>query len=243
MTDLLSLQRSFAQTILGQEPEDELLGAVKPGNLPPDARLRIHQNNFRESLSGALSGVFPFCEAFVGEMFLKQALRHFALACPPNKAALFLYGADFPDFLRTYAAAASVPYLADVALLEWYTHALSNASEEAIFEDYAAAHAAIEEGAGLRLHGNARLLVSSFPVYDLWQVASGQLEPEALDISSRGGQVVLLVLHEGQVFYQSLEGRVADCLMRIEHGEALGPIEAALLEELIDRGAIALRKS
>jgi len=242
MADLRSIQQAMACTILGQDPDELLTLAIKSGPLQPADRLRIHQNNFRESLSDALLGLFPLCKAFVGEVFLKQALRHFVTDCPPGEAALYRYGSGVADFLQTYPAAKTVPYLADVARLEWYTHKMANAEELPAFDDPAAALAALRAGPGLRLHDNARLLSSGYPIYDLWRVATEQCAPEDISMEN-GGQAILLVLHQGQVFYQALDEDIAQVLTMIENGENTAPIAPELLEELIDRGAVALAKT
>ncbi|WP_286828497.1 MULTISPECIES: DNA-binding domain-containing protein [Kordiimonas] len=237
MGDLGDIQRSMARTILGQEADDSLLGAIKDDHLGPAARLRIHQNNFRESLSEALLGIFPLCQALVGELFLRQALRHFVLEYPPVDAALYAYGRDVADFFGIYSAAKSVPYLADVARLEWYTHELANAEEAVVYEDITAAQAAHEAGMDFALHDNARVLDSNFPIYDLWQALSGQITPDDLNIED-DGQTILLVLHGGQVFYQLLDAETAGTLAKLSGDQKDITIGSAMLEELIDRGAI-----
>ncbi len=239
MVDLRSIQQSMARTLLGHAPDTLLTSAIKTSALKPEDRLRIHQNNYRESLSDALLGLFPLCTAFVGEVFLKQALRHFVMDCPPVEAALYGYGKGLAAFLQTYPAAETVPYLADLARLEWYTHELANVDEVPAFDDVAAAQGALYAGLRLKLHNNARLLLSDYPIYDLWRVATEQCPPEDLSMEN-SSQAVLLVLHQGQVFYQVLDEDMACLVTAIERNEKLPTVATEVLEELIDRGAVAL---
>lgn len=242
MADLQDMQRSFAQSVLGQSPTEGLVQAIEGGRLTPEARLRIHQNNYRESLGDALLGLFPLCQAFVGDLFLKQMLHHFVREHPPMTAALYCYGAGVPDFMRGQEACASVPYLADVAQLEWLTHELAITAEQPVFDDLATAQAAWSQTEGLQLHTNARLIASDFPLYDLWQAATGQMTPEDLDMEG-GGQAILLVLNEGQVFYQMLESEIASLLGAIDRGDRIEALSDGQLEELIDRGAITVKQT
>ena len=50
---------------------------------------------------------------------------------PPRSAVLMRYGASFPAFVAHFPPAASVPYLADMASLEWAWHVAYHAEDAA----------------------------------------------------------------------------------------------------------------
>jgi hypothetical protein len=100
-------------------------GVADPGAAVPDGllvqpgRLAIHRRHTRVSLTTALARSYPATEALVGEAFFAAAAARFIAAEPPRDPVVALYGAAFPDFLGRLDACAGLPWLADVARLEW----------------------------------------------------------------------------------------------------------------------------
>jgi len=82
-------------------------------------RLDIYRNTILASLTKALRLCYPAVLRLVGEEFFEAAVQLFITQHPPETACLDQYGGDLPEFLRYFQPAASLPYLADVARLEW----------------------------------------------------------------------------------------------------------------------------
>jgi hypothetical protein len=108
---LLELQRAVARGSAGE--------FVVPDGLTPDSRLGIYRNTFFSVLAAALRISYPTVHRLVGAEFFEGAARVFAEERPPESAYLNEYGAALGDFLARFAPAASLPYLPDVARLEW----------------------------------------------------------------------------------------------------------------------------
>jgi len=118
MPSLLEVQRGFRTAVLagtGLPPSFALIG----GLVDAEARLGIYRNNVIGNLTRALRLSYPAVERLVGEDFFASVAQRFIEAAPPRAADLNQYGDGFADFLASFEAAASVPYLADVARLEW----------------------------------------------------------------------------------------------------------------------------
>lgn len=109
---------------------DALVAAILDGVADPDApvprgllagpgRLAIHRRHTRVSLTIALARTYPAIERLVGEAFFAAAASRFIATAPPRDPVVALYGAAFPDFLGRLDACAGLPWLADVARLEW----------------------------------------------------------------------------------------------------------------------------
>lgn len=130
----------------------------------------IHARNVRASLHMALEQVFPVVRQLVGTDFFAQATHAFVAMAPPRRGWLSAYGSDLPDFLTTYRPASSLPYLGDLARLEWGRVA-------ATFGDF---EAGIDLGAlavlppdglmecSLRVHPCTTLIRSAYPVFSIW---------------------------------------------------------------------------
>ncbi|HUQ27368.1 MAG TPA: DNA-binding domain-containing protein [Usitatibacter sp.] len=153
MTELATLQRRFMREVLGEEE-------------PATPGLRVYRASILANCAGALAATYPVVRRLVGEAFLTEAARRYALAQPSSSGDLGEYGEGFASFLETYPHAASLPYLPDVARLEWACHECERADEPAPFDFAALARvpAALHGELRLRLHPALRLLRSAYPV-------------------------------------------------------------------------------
>jgi hypothetical protein len=97
----------------------QAVALIAAGGIPAADRLQIHRNTMLTVLTNALALTYPAVEALVGAEFFAQTARDFIHGDPPRAALLTLYGAAFPDFLSLYGPVAGLPYLPDVARLEW----------------------------------------------------------------------------------------------------------------------------
>ena len=70
---------------------------------------------------------------------------------PPASSILMLYGAGLAGFIAGFEPAANLPYLADVAWLEWLIHEAANAADAASIGSAELAAVPIESVANLRL--------------------------------------------------------------------------------------------
>ena len=200
MLSLKELQDQMAHVILTRAPEVEaspqLLGAIVSDGLSAGQRLQIHQNNFRETVSDVVVSQFPIVEAFVGQQFLKACAIRFVHAHPPVGSDLESYGAEFADFLRGFPQAAGVPYVADIAALEWHIHTVQERAAEAVLSERSAKLAL--NAASARLARHVSYLESAYPIMRLWMASQGYLAPEQVNMAS-GGEAVLVAQINGGV--------------------------------------------
>ena len=111
MPTLLEWQRAMRASLVQRD------AAVIVGSLADGAaadRLDIYRNTIFSGLIRTLRLAYPAVERLVGTEFFDGAADIFIRAHLPRAAYLDQYGDTFPDFLRDFAPAASLPYLADV---------------------------------------------------------------------------------------------------------------------------------
>lgn len=82
-------------------------------------RFSVYRNNVQSGLSRALATRFPTVERLVGAEFFAAMARVFAAKHPPSSPVLLDWGGDFAEFLAGFPPVATLPYLPDVARLEW----------------------------------------------------------------------------------------------------------------------------
>lgn len=138
----------------------------------PTPRFAVYRNNIVVSLVDALAATFGVCSELVGETFFRSMARVFVAAHPPRSRVLTFYGREFPAFIETFAPAASVPFLADVARLEILRLEAFHAADVAPLgaEEIAGVLSDPARLPGLRIdaHPSVAVLQSRFAVFSLW---------------------------------------------------------------------------
>jgi hypothetical protein len=158
VTALASAQRDF-------------LAAVLSPDEPESAGLATYRRNVLGARRAALASAHPVTLRLVGEAFFDEAARRYALATPSESGDLHGYGAGFAGFLAAYPHARGLPYLADVARLEWAVHESSFAADGAALDYAALASVPPESLAALRplLHPASRLVRSEHAILAIWE--------------------------------------------------------------------------
>lgn len=170
MNGLRELQRDFAHSVLSGD--DRIADRIRNNGLDAVRRLAVYRNNTLLGLTEALKDSFPVVRRLVGDAFFACLARAFITAHPPRSGCLIGYGDRFPPFVAGYPRAAGLPYLSDVARLEWLRQEAFHEADAAPLEParLGAVPAARHGELRFRLHPSARWLVSSYPVLHIWEV-------------------------------------------------------------------------
>jgi hypothetical protein len=187
-----NLQRAFARALVAVDAP-ALMPWVQANGLEPARRLQIYRNNGRTGLAEALAAVYPVVRRLVGEDWFRQATRRYARKWPSRSGNLHDFGDHFPRYLARLPGTRELPYLADVARLEWAYHRVFHAADHAPLDPARLAAVPPEHQAALRLrlHPAARLVVSPYPVFTLWQ-ANQEGGDGRVDLAI-GGERVLVI--------------------------------------------------
>ena len=194
MPSLREVQRGFAAaTMLGDTGALAGLGIVA-GALDPAARIAIYRNNALGNYRKTLAATYPVVQRLVGAPFFNAAIDAFVRAHPSPRGDVNRYGGELARFLAAYPAARELPYLPDVARLEWAIDQANIAADAPPF-DPAALRAVPEDALGeLRfvLHPSAQFVVSDYPIFHIWQVNQpGHAGDDRVDLGE-GGDMLLV---------------------------------------------------
>ncbi|WP_420345420.1 DNA-binding domain-containing protein [Pelagibius sp.] len=227
---LAGLQSAFSAAL--RDPALPAPQAVAQAGRGPLARgFDVYRNNVAVSLIEALEAAFPVVRRLVGEAFFKAVARAYVAEAPPCSPVLLLYGRSFGTFLDDFPPAARVPYLGDVARLEWARLYAYHAADAAPLE--IASLSALPEGAlgGLRftLHPSLRLLRSRWPVVSIWAASSDAGTADAVDMGS--GQEAAAIRPALTVETRLLPAGGHDFIADLVEGATL----SAAAEQAIDR--------
>jgi len=191
---LRDLQAAFAAHLLGAD-RAELAVEVVGDAIPAAARLRVYRHHVFQSLGAALAATFPTVQALVGEAFFRGLARAFIGSSPPAQPVLAEYGAAFPAFIAGHDAVRGLPYLADVARLDWALNLAFQAPVDGRLAaaDLAAVPADRLPGLRLALVPGAALVNSAYPLDRIWAASQPGAPAGTVDLD---GQVHLLVLRQ-----------------------------------------------
>ncbi|MGQ0741060.1 MAG: HvfC/BufC N-terminal domain-containing protein [Alphaproteobacteria bacterium] len=165
----------------GPEVPDSLLALLPRGRIQDEKRFAVYKNNVYSRLVDALRDSFPAVERLVGEEFFRYAAVEYVSHTPPRTGTLLTYGESFSEFLATFMPAKSVPYLSDVARLEYlYLESYHAPDVPPVFALPAAAD---PERVWLSLHPSARLMTSPFQVSRIWELNRGDAEFGSITLS------------------------------------------------------------
>lgn len=217
---LRELQQTIARGILTDQPE-ALADVVREDGLASDKRLQVYRNNMIISLTEALKATFPVAAALVGEKFFGFAAKIFISEKPPQAPRLAEYGGGFPGFLAGFEPAHTLPYLADIAALEWAMNEAHHAPDDAMLtpQDLAAVPQENAASLVLELRSSCRLLHSKYRINRLWLAhqPGGSLQDLAID-----GECHLLVYRpQDDVEMMTLDAAGFALLSRIADGASL----------------------
>lgn len=158
-------------------------------------RLEVYRSTVQDTLVRALRLAFPTVQRLVGGEFFAGAAQIFASAHLPTTADLNAYGSEFPSFLERFAPCDALPYLPDVARLDWAVARALHAPDATPLEFIALAAAARSDASSLRFsaHPSISFVSSHFPVDAIWRAVIAQDEDGMAAIDLDSGPVYLVV--------------------------------------------------
>lgn len=116
---LKTLQLQFAEALTSPGEKPALYQQIGESHFAADQLLQIYRNNFVLSLTEALENTFPVLRAMVGDDFFAQLAKAFIRQIPLEKAAIADFGDQLPGFMSELEQLSEMPYLIDLAHLEW----------------------------------------------------------------------------------------------------------------------------
>jgi hypothetical protein len=200
MSPLRELQAAFRAALLVDD-EAAVTLAIADDDVGVSARLAIYRHHVFTSLTAALEATYPVVTRLVDRRFFAWAADRYVRAHPPAGPCLSEYGGEFPAFLAQFPACAHVPWLADVARLEWAMNVALHAPDTVALEPDALR--ALEPRAlarlTLRLEPSITLLESPWPIDAMWRAN----QPDAdgvVDLGSGEARLEIRRLDDDVVF-------------------------------------------
>jgi hypothetical protein len=239
---LLEWQMDFARCLRtpGAEPP------VMPGHL---ARFDIYRDSVIGSLVAALAEAFPVTRLIVGPHFFDAVAADHVRQHPPAAARLSAYGDTFPVYLQPLPALQDIPYVADVARLEWARiDAYFAGAADTVVTGEMLLQQPIADLPSLRFRpiSSLRLVEAPTAIWSIWRTHQ-ETEPQLAGVDVWQPEFVLLFCTRRHVVMQPVsQGRYRfvealaaghQLIEALAAANAVDPafdLQAALVEELRD---------
>ena len=172
MPELSDFQADFAAALRerGRTPEMErwLAGA---GDVV-DRRMAIYRANMVAAAEKALASAYPVIRQVVGNDFFHGLAREYQRATPSASGDLTDYGATLAAFLADFEHVQSMPWLPDLARLEWAAHRAYGAADAPDWDPSSLAAIEPDRQAAIRFQWSpgTALVVSSHPIVRIWTI-------------------------------------------------------------------------
>lgn len=222
MLALADLQSALCAVSLGGDAA-KLAPTIMGDGFRPEQRLNIHRNNTTVLLCEVLGNTYPVIKKLVGDVFFDAVARAYVRTQPPRSPCLFEYGGSFGDYLATVRAAAQLPYLPDVARLEWAWNESFYAADAQPLSASALANVDPDAYGDLTFtaHPSLRLVSSPYPIKDIWQVNQCDADSEASVDLNEGAQWLAVLRAQTSVTFIELSQGGYEMAARLNNGERL----------------------
>lgn len=237
--DLAQIQAAFYAAVVDPAQEDSLLPLLVETPAIARQRLLAYRRSVYGNLIAALEATYPVLVAIVGTPFFRQTARAFIQVQPSLSGDLNDYGAPLADFLESDGAAGELPYLPDVARLEWLVQQVFYAADDDPPDLSSLAEVAPADYGRLcfKMAGAHARLASRWPLGRIWQVNQPDFapqQPDAMAVDFNCAEQVLVWRQQGWVRVEVLTPGAAALFDALAAGLPLADATDAALRQAPD---------
>lgn len=167
--NLREFERQFGAELRSARRTETVLPITGNG-LTRTQRVGVYRNNVRTVHVHALRAAYPVVSRLVGAEFFSYLADAYWADVGSVSGNIRNYGAELGQFLSTFAPVATLPYLADVARLEWLrqearvARPIPVATDDRVFWQAGQEHGMRRIGT----HPSVRLIASKYPILSIW---------------------------------------------------------------------------
>ena len=196
---------------------------------PGETRLAVYAEGYVARIRESLAEVYEAVQHVLGKRAFAELACGYAQRHPSHDYNLSLVGRHLPEFLRTSALAQRLPFLPDLAALEWLVYRAFHAVEQAPLDPSRLVKLPPEEWdqARLTFQPAVGVVASAWPILDIWETRTRVRSEINIDLANRP-QRVLVFRQQLQVRCELLDEPQSLLLDGLLKGQTLGAVCAAL---------------
>lgn len=228
-----SSQRLFSEMLDGHSEAEPFLSILENNpRIPAQLAADIYRNNSIGTRKRALQAIYPVVEKVLGKSCFDMLAIDFVNSSPSINSDLNLYGAGFPGFLQDLVnnetAFSELPYLKDLATLEWLYHKSYYAADDLLISQNQFAD--MDISVKLERSYSLSCMQSRFPVFAIWQDHQGSNSVKQVSALTDEDYIVI-VRQQGHPAVQQLDREEWHILQSIQGQVELDAVvEGAIAE-------------
>jgi hypothetical protein len=206
--------------------------------VPGAERLSVYAGGYIARTREALAEVYDAVRQVLGDRAFSEMADDYAKRYPSHDYNLSLVGRHLPEFLATAALAQQLPFLPDLARLEWLVCRAFHAFEQPTLNQARLTSLSLEEWqkAQLTFQPSTSVMASAWPILDIWESRTRPRKEISIDLVNRPQRVLVFrqrlhvrceLLTEAQ--YALLSGLLAGRALGVVCGELAASIAEAPL--------------
>jgi hypothetical protein len=217
LRSLRDTQAALADHLVGHDRPD-LVTAIGGDPRAASLRLQLHRHHVARSIGDALAATFPTVEAVVGREFFGLLARDFMAGASLEDPILSRYGKHFHQYVAAKQRMHGLPYLADVARLDWALNVAFHSPSEPLLSaaELAGRSRDCLPTLSVGLPAGSSLIESAYPLDLIWQASQPGASVDRVDLAA--GPVCLVTFRrpEDAAFAVLAPGEAAfiKCLSR-----------------------------
>lgn len=182
LSELQDLQRAFQRHLYHPDTDSIFSHIQSNSRLSASKRITLYRDSIFGRLQKALAAIYPVCKRLVGDVFFRNMIHIYIQENVSHFADLNDYGKSLCQFIKNFEQVNCLPYLSDVAKLEWAWHRLFGVNDvvEFDFEKLRGCADDLQDNIIFMLPHRSSLLASPYPIHQIWnnnQLDSPNEEP------------------------------------------------------------------
>ena len=194
MKSLSNLQQAFCDLLRTSDPPPRDLMDELLDDGTALERFNVYRNNFIVLNGDALADMYPTVKRLIGDEAFRSLANLYVRKHPPATRTLLLYGDRFPSFLESIPELSQLPYIPDVARLEFEWTCAYHASDAKVLarDEVASIPAETFTRFGLEPHPSMHCIGSDYPLFSIWAANQEEGSDETISLDSGPSRIVIV---------------------------------------------------
>jgi hypothetical protein len=191
---LAEIQTQFRRQMEEEASDAKAEVPLNPqGGVPGRERIAIYTGGYFARTQDSLKEVFPAVAHVLGSEVLHNLAHDYARKFPSMNYNLTFLGKHLPEFLKIWPAASELPFLPELAELEWKISMAFHAFDRTPLAPGSLGNLSIEEWArtSLVFQPSTAVLKSAWPVLDIWSARHTPPEQIRIELKNRPQNVLI----------------------------------------------------